>query len=455
MLVKALFLLTLLFDCSSTLAGDSPPVVLITPLDMSPLTFRSQLVKFDDQFQYGVVHQPLLMLPPDDLNLCTFPTSLDNMTMADAAYMTRDQPIALLIAGEGCPFDRKALVIAEMQERLTPSLRYIVVYGTDSSQSDNLIYVSSNSTLLGMDRVSFMLLSWNSGVVMLEKISNYSNQTGFSSRLLNETSRAWGLRVNLEVVHPEDVAGHGSTEPEHQNMSSVFYILRCVVLPLLCVTPCIRAGYLWYSAGGRILVRRDENGRVTGLQYIHPPPILSPASSDMRGEDRAVTLLTEKQVRALPELVYKRKLIEGHDPLNDGVDEAGACVPVYNAKVKPVLVNNTDGEKTTESVEEAPEKEFTGDMAHPETGDMAHPETADGSSNAVLFTTCTICSICIEEFEDGETIGILPKCNHGFHLECIKPWLTERQSSCPLCKTNVLTPDALKPESDDSQDSPV
>mmetsp|Transcript_12309 Transcript_12309/g.31076 ORF Transcript_12309/g.31076 Transcript_12309/m.31076 type:complete len:876 (-) Transcript_12309:152-2779(-) len=53
-------------------------------------------------------------------------------------------------------------------------------------------------------------------------------------------------------------------------------------------------------------------------------------------------------------------------------------------------------------------------------------------------TTCTTCSICIDEFEVGETIRLLPRCGHAFHTDCILPWLQDRQGCCPLCKTEVL-----------------
>jgi len=244
----------------------------------------------------------------------------------------------------------------------------------------------------------------------------------------------------MEFVDPIDDAGNGSTQPDDQNKSSTFYFLRCVLLLILVVSPCIRAGCSWYTAGGRILVRRDVNGQVTGLQYIHPPPILSATGSHMRCEDHAVTCLTEEQVQALPEHVYKRKRIEGDDTLYDCVDGADDGVPVYDAKLKPA-------KHKTENMEEALKQDCTRDMAHSGTGNESFPATRT--------TTCSMCSICIEEFEDSETIVILPKCNHGFHLECIRPWLTERQSCCPLCKTNVLTTDAPKPESVESQDLPV
>jgi hypothetical protein len=47
------------------------------------------------------------------------------------------------------------------------------------------------------------------------------------------------------------------------------------------------------------------------------------------------------------------------------------------------------------------------------------------------------CAICLDEFEDKEKVRVLP-CRHEFHEKCLVPWLTERHSSCPLCKFDVL-----------------
>jgi RING-like zinc finger len=50
--------------------------------------------------------------------------------------------------------------------------------------------------------------------------------------------------------------------------------------------------------------------------------------------------------------------------------------------------------------------------------------------------TCC-CAICLDEFENKEKVRVLP-CKHRFHEDCLVPWLTERHSSCPLCKFDVL-----------------
>jgi uncharacterized protein YbaR (Trm112 family) len=48
-----------------------------------------------------------------------------------------------------------------------------------------------------------------------------------------------------------------------------------------------------------------------------------------------------------------------------------------------------------------------------------------------------MCSICIDDFEEGEKLRLLPNCGHAFHTDCILPWLTQRQGCCPYCKTPV------------------
>ncbi|KAG6643566.1 RING-H2 finger protein ATL74-like [Carya illinoinensis] len=48
----------------------------------------------------------------------------------------------------------------------------------------------------------------------------------------------------------------------------------------------------------------------------------------------------------------------------------------------------------------------------------------------------TECAICLGEFEDGENVRVLPKCNHGFHVSCIDTWLLSH-SSCPNCRHSL------------------
>ncbi|XVE95240.1 hypothetical protein REPUB_Repub02eG0079100 [Reevesia pubescens] len=46
------------------------------------------------------------------------------------------------------------------------------------------------------------------------------------------------------------------------------------------------------------------------------------------------------------------------------------------------------------------------------------------------------CAVCLNEFEDDETLRLLPKCSHVFHPNCIDAWLSSH-STCPVCRANL------------------
>ncbi|CAN4111175.1 unnamed protein product [Withania somnifera] len=46
------------------------------------------------------------------------------------------------------------------------------------------------------------------------------------------------------------------------------------------------------------------------------------------------------------------------------------------------------------------------------------------------------CAVCLNEFEDDETLRLVPKCDHVFHPECIDAWL-ESHDTCPVCRANL------------------
>jgi hypothetical protein len=50
------------------------------------------------------------------------------------------------------------------------------------------------------------------------------------------------------------------------------------------------------------------------------------------------------------------------------------------------------------------------------------------------------CSICLEEFKDGDQVCYSPNCPHIFHVDsCMRKCLL-RQDACPLCRTQYLVP---------------
>ncbi|XP_076951003.1 putative RING-H2 finger protein ATL49 [Bidens hawaiensis] len=47
------------------------------------------------------------------------------------------------------------------------------------------------------------------------------------------------------------------------------------------------------------------------------------------------------------------------------------------------------------------------------------------------------CAVCLCEFEGDDSLRLLPKCSHAFHMDCIDTWLLSH-STCPLCRSNLL-----------------
>ena len=54
--------------------------------------------------------------------------------------------------------------------------------------------------------------------------------------------------------------------------------------------------------------------------------------------------------------------------------------------------------------------------------------------NETIFTSHNECAFCIESFEPGQPVIVLPcDLRHYFHSKCILVW-SRSQKYCPLCK---------------------
>jgi len=47
-----------------------------------------------------------------------------------------------------------------------------------------------------------------------------------------------------------------------------------------------------------------------------------------------------------------------------------------------------------------------------------------------------MCTVCLENFTDGETLKMIEECAHMFHVQCIGTWLVT-QCTCPICRRRL------------------
>jgi hypothetical protein len=393
--------------CLVCIASAKP---LIVNLPGGSVQLRAEVADFGYQFDSTTGHTAnLLLAPEEDPFLCSYPTSLQNLPPRDAS-----SPIALFVSRGECSFEEKAMVALEIQRNFTQDLQYVIIYNNDRENPSQLIRMGA--TNLTLPTLGFVAVSTRAGSYTMSSIMYYSSvsqQSPYIGADVNETNGNWEYPIDIEEWNSGNSRG-GSRS------ATTFYLLRFVLFTVLILAPCLRAGYLWFHGGGRIAFRRNDRGWIIGLEYINPVPYWFAPSAQTHDAPRRAQLLTQAQVLGLPEITF----VKTHDD-DDDDSASNTSVESDTMAVEPeIVVTETDEEQV--QICERP---------------TDHNEESPQNDGAPLFTTCTMCSICIDNFEDGEKIRLLPKCKHGFHTDCLMPWLTERQGCCPLCKRSVLGPD--------------
>lgn len=122
----------------------------------------------------------------------------------------------------------------------------------------------------------------------------------------------------------------------------------------------------------------------------------------------------------------------------------------YYALISKYCGNNTDqrGRSTAEDGHNHSDDDLD-DNHNPSIHEAWHVATS-GLDEALIksITVCkykrgeglvegTDCSVCLSEFLEDESVRLLPKCSHAFHIQCIDTWLRSH-SNCPLCRANVV-----------------
>jgi Ring finger domain len=438
-----------------------------------------------------------LMLPPvdDDGYLCTFPKSVVPGAVEALGLLNRySSPIGLLVKNGGnCSPQQKAQVALQIWN-IIPSVKYLIIYGTDPKAANTPVIlipdiypVPEKFESLGVFYVPYAPVQNIIAVMNVQR-----KVQGDIQYLLAPGSIYWYFQFTITNGKPSN------EDSMVANNTPNFYWFRFVLFALLIAAPCIRAAYLWYGGGGRLHWRRNEQGRIVGIQYIPPIPFWLAAGRLPQPSDPLRDTLTEEEFANLPEIKYQP--VEGAPEAVADVDPKEES----NAKTEEpdLVVERTSDEREAcpqRLVEKDLEKQLSGDdvdvsqeselvtqvsskgesdstvpltalvplkirqPAHTSNSalppsmavpiEAPAPAPAESAPELINATTCTTCSICIDDFEAGETLILLPRCKHAFHKDCIQPWLLERQGCCPLCKANVL-PDEQETDESCADDPP-
>ncbi|CAO2147641.1 unnamed protein product [Urochloa humidicola] len=65
-------------------------------------------------------------------------------------------------------------------------------------------------------------------------------------------------------------------------------------------------------------------------------------------------------------------------------------------------------------------------------------DAGGGDDGSASRQSC--CSICLDDFEDGEEMSVMPCTGaHEFHTSCVAEWLGRYSNMCPLCRHALPT----------------
>jgi hypothetical protein len=414
---------------------------VLSVVDFSPYAYACEISDYGDSLVEDMFYRAILMKPPGDPQLCEFPPLLASEDFNLTLPIQLKSPLGLLVSLGGCDVYQKTEIALQMYERASRSLRFIVFYNNDDDDTDGIVSILPPEEGSGIrvpdniKKLAFLSISTSAGVNLMGLVQKYSDATRKSPEFLREGENGWDLAMIVERLITTDWFPPPRDPYDNNNTNTGinggnFYWFRLILFALLIISPCCRGAYLWWNGGGRIHFRRNEDGRIVGLQYVSP---ISYWFASNGVQDAGVPIsnrLTEEQVLGLPEIAYKHQ--EEDEAPNDRCEDDEVVNVAQIDDVDIVVSSGSADENETK-------KEVALNRAASISESVRSDEEQVMEEN--LTTRCTTCSICIDEFEPDERIRLLPRCHHAFHTECIMPWLTERQGCCPLCKKSVIEPE--------------
>eukprot|EP00522_Entomoneis_paludosa_P009885 CAMPEP_0172454724 /NCGR_PEP_ID=MMETSP1065-20121228/11633_1 /TAXON_ID=265537 /ORGANISM="Amphiprora paludosa, Strain CCMP125" /LENGTH=540 /DNA_ID=CAMNT_0013207103 /DNA_START=173 /DNA_END=1798 /DNA_ORIENTATION=+ len=319
------------------------------------------------------------------------------------------EPIVLLAARGHCPFHTKAMIA----ESLGARVEYLLIHNHNLDGEDVLVPMYSE---FGSSRLKLMAVTHRTGTALKRYIANASQHTKAQG----------GPLLTMDAMPPDGVM-------TAQDLQEVLISTLGLFFMLVSFSGC----FLLCAAAAQA---NHRGGR--GMRHTSPLWMLL-----MGDPDTDPVVVGDPGAAAANTNAFGGPNLLSPDEVEYYLIQQS---PSPSDQDQPALEIGNNGNSTTQqpahdeviatipssSSLDAPSDSATASLGgpHQDGHDPPHHDASLTDEPSELH-----CAICIDDFDADtppEEILKLP-CQHLFHTHCIIPWLTERQSKCPLCKYDV------------------
>mmetsp|Transcript_28281 Transcript_28281/g.77626 ORF Transcript_28281/g.77626 Transcript_28281/m.77626 type:complete len:515 (+) Transcript_28281:211-1755(+) len=359
--------------------------------------FLCDIVKWNETSFVDV--PPLSALPPEG--------NSRNRGSGPTGEETVIEPIVLLASRGHCPFHTKAIIA----ESLGARVEYLIVQNHNLDGEDVFVPMYSE---YGSSRLKIMSVTHRTGTALKRYIANASEHT----------KAAGGPLIAMDAEAPEGVM---TAEDLQDVLISTLGLFFMLVSFSGCFLLCAAAAAQANRRNGRGLAAQSPLWMI-----LMGDPDQDPVMVGDPAEQRAAapsspfggpTLLSANEVEYY--LIRERN-------------------KQHHEKEQQQQETNSPAESASINLQDEPAA-ASSPTNHSSLGGSL------GESDEPSDSQCPICLDDMDESLPMESTLKLP-CGHDFHTDCIVPWLTERQSKCPLCKFDVYAHVQEKAEVDPRDD---